>query len=237
MRSDEALKFVARCAQPGNVEELVGEYRSLTKSCGFAGCACGAWVGIGRQRTARFFFIDWPKSWLDLYMRRNFMQNDYVVAESRRRMTPFLWSEISAERKLNREEREVQAAVAAYGWSEIFAVPIHGPAGYHGLLTLASFESRPFSAEDRALLHLISLAIHHRCRGSAGPTIPETAPLTPRETECLQWVADGRSDAEIGRRIGISTATAHFHIEGAKRKLGVRSRVEAVALLILRGEI
>ncbi len=237
MRSDEAVNFVARCAAPGEVEGLIEEYRSLTRSYGFAGCACGAWVGIGRRRTARFFFNDWPKSWLDLYMSRNFMQDDFIVAESRRRMTPFLWTEISAERKLNRQEREIHAAFKAYGWREVFAVPIHGPAGYHGLLTLASFAPRRLSVEDRALLHMISLAIHHRCRGAAGATVPETAPLTPRETECLQWVADGRSDAEIGRRLGVSTATAHFHIESAKRKLGVRSRIEAVALLILRGEM
>jgi DNA-binding CsgD family transcriptional regulator len=37
--------------------------------------------------------------------------------------------------------------------------------------------------------------------------------------------------------VGISSATAHFHIEQAKRRLGVRTRVEAVAVGVLNGLI
>jgi LuxR family quorum sensing-dependent transcriptional regulator len=59
--------------------------------------------------------------------------------------------------------------------------------------------------------------------------------LSAREVECLQWAAAGKSDADIAVLVGIRPATAHFHIEQAKRRLGVRSRVEAVAVGVLRG--
>jgi len=45
----------------------------------------------------------------------------------------------------------------------------------------------------------------------------------------------GKTDWAIGELLGISKATAHFHIEQAKRKLGVGSRTQAVALLLLHG--
>lgn len=61
--------------------------------------------------------------------------------------------------------------------------------------------------------------------------------LTSREAECIRFAADGKSDAAIGATLGISTATAHFHMESVKKKLGVRSRIQAVALLVLKGEI
>ena len=61
--------------------------------------------------------------------------------------------------------------------------------------------------------------------------------MTHREVECLQWAALGKTDWEIGELLGVTKATAHFHIEQAKRKLGVKSRVQAVALLLLHGTI
>ena len=53
--------------------------------------------------------------------------------------------------------------------------------------------------------------------------------LTPRETEVLNVIADGLSNKEIGRRMDISLHTVKFHIESLLRKLGARSRAEAVA--------
>lgn len=61
--------------------------------------------------------------------------------------------------------------------------------------------------------------------------------LTPRELECMKWAAAGKSNWEIGQVLGISEATAHFHVENAKKKLGKLTRTEAVALLVLHGLI
>jgi DNA-binding NarL/FixJ family response regulator len=62
---------------------------------------------------------------------------------------------------------------------------------------------------------------------------PETL-LTPRETEVLALVADGLSNKEIARRLEISLHTVKFHVESLLRKLGARSRAEAVAKAIAR---
>ncbi|HEY1978811.1 MAG TPA: helix-turn-helix domain-containing protein [Xanthobacteraceae bacterium] len=63
------------------------------------------------------------------------------------------------------------------------------------------------------------------------------AKLSPREIECLQWAAAGKSDTDIAALVGVKPATAHFHIEQAKKRLGVKSRVEAVAVGVLQGII
>lgn len=55
-------------------------------------------------------------------------------------------------------------------------------------------------------------------------------PLTIREKEVLALLAEGKSDAEIARRLSIATATASKHVENIRQKLGASSRGEAVVM-------
>lgn len=55
----------------------------------------------------------------------------------------------------------------------------------------------------------------------------EVDDLTDREREILGLLADGRSNKEIARELGISDATVKVHIKHLLRKLGVKSRLEA----------
>jgi DNA-binding CsgD family transcriptional regulator len=86
---------------------------------------------------------------------------------------------------------------------------------------------------------MIARTVWECCRSSEGFGMfdPDRVQLSPREIECLQWAAAGKSDADIAVLVGIKPATAHFHIERAKKRLGVKTRVEAVAVGVLHGVI
>lgn len=53
--------------------------------------------------------------------------------------------------------------------------------------------------------------------------------VTPREREILALLADGLTMRQVGRRLGISSRTVESHVLSLYRKLGVHSRVQAVA--------
>jgi DNA-binding CsgD family transcriptional regulator len=53
--------------------------------------------------------------------------------------------------------------------------------------------------------------------------------LTPRELEVLATLAEGMTNKAIARRLNISLHTVKFHVESLFRKLGARTRTEAVA--------
>jgi DNA-binding CsgD family transcriptional regulator len=53
--------------------------------------------------------------------------------------------------------------------------------------------------------------------------------LTPRELEVLATLAEGMTNKAIARRLPISLHTVKFHVESLFRKLGARTRTEAVA--------
>ena len=53
-------------------------------------------------------------------------------------------------------------------------------------------------------------------------------PLTPRESEVLQLLAEGLSNRTIAARLGISEHTAKFHVNAILGKLGASTRTEAI---------
>lgn len=69
------------------------------------------------------------------------------------------------------------------------------------------------------------------------PERVSSALLTPREVEVLARVSAGNSNKVIARELGISLHTVKFHIESLFRKLGVRTRAEAVARALERRTI
>jgi two-component system NarL family response regulator len=59
--------------------------------------------------------------------------------------------------------------------------------------------------------------------------------LTPRETDVLRLVAEGKRDREIALLLGLSEPTIRTHMTHILAKLGTRSRTEAVVVAISRG--
>lgn len=53
-------------------------------------------------------------------------------------------------------------------------------------------------------------------------------PLTPREQEVLNLLAEGLPNKTIALKLGISEHTVKFHVNAIMSKLGVQSRTEAV---------
>jgi two-component system response regulator DegU len=64
-----------------------------------------------------------------------------------------------------------------------------------------------------------------------------TAPLTHREAQILNYVAEGNSNKQIARILEISEQTIKNHVSSILRKLNANDRAHAVALAIRNGWI
>jgi DNA-binding NarL/FixJ family response regulator len=74
-----------------------------------------------------------------------------------------------------------------------------------------------------------ALAVPHQ-RGDAVPEPPRRrVDLTERELQVLRGMAEGKSNAEIGRDLYVSEDTVKTHARRLFRKLGARDRAHAVA--------
>jgi DNA-binding NarL/FixJ family response regulator len=62
-------------------------------------------------------------------------------------------------------------------------------------------------------------------------------PLTDREMEVLQLIAQGLANKQIAANLSISEHTVKFHVSSIYTKLGVGNRTEAVRMGVRRGLI
>jgi len=69
----------------------------------------------------------------------------------------------------------------------------------------------------------------------ADPDAPRTAPLSKREREILQKVADGATTRQVATELGISPHTVKTHLERIFEKLSANDRAQAVAIAIRTG--
>ena len=72
-----------------------------------------------------------------------------------------------------------------------------------------------------------------RPRQTATPALVE--PLTPREMEVLQLLAQGLANKAIAERLRISDHTAKFHVNAILGKLDAESRTEAIVQAVRLG--
>lgn len=64
---------------------------------------------------------------------------------------------------------------------------------------------------------------------SAAPSSPSAPRLTARELDVLRLLADGLATAAMAERLDLSRATVRVHVQKIFEKLGVHSRVAAIA--------
>ncbi|HZC05772.1 MAG TPA: response regulator transcription factor [Ktedonobacterales bacterium] len=67
------------------------------------------------------------------------------------------------------------------------------------------------------------------------PVSEQAEPLTAREREVLQLLAQGIPNKQIAQRLSISEHTVKFHVSAIMTKLGAASRTEAVTTAARRG--
>jgi DNA-binding CsgD family transcriptional regulator len=76
------------------------------------------------------------------------------------------------------------------------------------------------------------LMLQERRTGPADPAeLMAALPVTRRQAQVLALLGEGRSDAEIAHRLGISVRTVGHHVEHILRRLGVSNRTAAARLI------
>lgn len=183
-----------------------------------------------------------PKAFIADYDMRGYSHFNPLLKQAERSAMPFTAHEIS-HRHLSEPEHEVLSFIKdKLDLTDGYIVPMR--CATHGDGTVLFGGNAPKQDPlKQSVLNMLGHCVYGHINDLIAslkikPVDSERAqPLTARERECLQWVARGKTDFEIGIILGISARTARFHIENSKRKLGVASRVQAVTSALRGGVI
>lgn len=194
-------------------------------------------VDIARRNRATFVGMHWPEDWRRYYFASGLIERDPLLENLGRYGGPFTWAELRADRRLALLGTEALDKLAEAGWRDGLAVPLRRTNTRFGIVSIIAREL--ISPAQKLELVPLCLAYHAAVIPLArrdGFDMPP-AGLTPREIECIALVAAGQADPQIGATLGISTATAHEHVERAKRRLSTRTRAELAAVAVSLGII
>lgn len=197
--------------------------------------ACGE-IDLKNRDRVVFYSMQWSESWRRFYLE-HFLDRDPLLRFIEDAEEPLTWSEWRASKRLTAEEKAAFHLVGQHGWVDGFALPVPRRGSHIGLVSVVC--RRLLEPCDKLFLTHASFCYLERIRTVITPRDFPVAPLgmAPRELECLRLVAQGHSDREIGKTLNISISTAHEHVQGAMKRVGVKSRAEAVALAIAFGAI
>ncbi|QEX23041.1 hypothetical protein FRZ61_29760 [Hypericibacter adhaerens] len=126
-------------------------------------------------------------------------------------------------------------AMSEAGMHDALCSTAYGPDRKVASLHLG-FPHDSFAPDEVAAIQMAGLMLTERIMEIGEPPAVEGGSLlTPRERDCLAYVAEGKSDWEIAKILGISQVTAKFHVDNARRKLGAVNRAHAVARFVSWG--
>lgn len=199
--------------------------------------SCFAYLALPRQLGKQPLVIStYPASWVAHYLHNHYERFDPVVTQALQNPEPFRWGAGLSVKHISSVQQELLSEASQFGIRFGFTVPIHDGRGPIAALTFAADQQQPqfencINSHAR-VLQLMALYFHAHVRRKLSDNRKiGNGLLSPRERECLEWAAQGKSAWEIGCILGISRNTVAYYLENAKGKLGVRTVVQAVTLL------
>jgi LuxR family quorum sensing-dependent transcriptional regulator len=174
--------------------------------------------------------------WFDLYTKEQFVLFDPIIHRLWHTRMPFEWRELEDDSVRGSRAAEVMDRRRDFALLNGLTVPICGPSGVRGLVSIAGEHIR-LTSHFKRVFHLTALYAFTHIRKLCHHCPGETAPLTRREREVLIWTAHGKSAWQVGEILSITKRTVDEHIQNATHKLHAANKTHAVAVALHDGII
>lgn len=232
-----ALDYISRIGSETDVDTMLMRLREIVGEFGFESFLLTGVPDPGRRIDGYIMLSGWNEDWLERYVTRDYVQIDPIARRLQSAADPFTWSESIAGRRIGSAARKVMDEAASFGMNDGLCVPLYDLDGRRSVLSLAATRV-DLSPAERGVLHLLGIYCQNHIRELIGAGAQSDRPtLSPRERECLQWTAAGKTSWEISSILNLSQNTTDDYIASATRKLGAANRTQAVAEGIRRGII
>jgi len=227
---DIAQAFVERCANTEPLDALKCAFRKAIHELGFRDFSCCSHVDPATPRAQAVVFQSYPAEWIRFISETRLYVIDPVRCYAARSLLPFFWDSKEFRASLTAAQENFLIKAESYGIAGGYTVPLHRPGSPVASCSVIPHSETKQPASFGAIQIMASFMYEALHRNLPDMTVSnlKRLRLSNRERQCLEIAAQGKSDWEIAKIVGISERTVHAHIEKAKRRLGVTTRVQAI---------
>ena len=169
-----------------------------------------------------------PPDLLKRYIRDKLFLIDPIPIHAQKTTVPFKWSEIGKLTNLKPEQKALMKEFIKAGLGDGYAFQVFGPGGRNGVFGFGWRNTgRTFKQTMLNEIRCVCQAVHLRYCESLEQKIPAAIGLSNRERQVLEWVARGKSNADIATIMGVSAHTVDAYLRRIFLKLGTTDRVTA----------
>lgn len=230
-------------AATGPEDRWAAIQRTLTE---LGATAVNAAVICEREERPFWFRSTLAEGTVDAYVRDGFLASDFIVKHAARSRLPLRWRTLDRiGYEADPEHRGFAGFVRDSGERSIVCLSATGwPGSGAGTITYCSTLD-PAEAMDSGNLHRVETAIRLLLPWLDWPEDLQGADLlairdpelSVREAQALRLLAGGMMNARIADAMGIGEAMVAKHLRAARRKLGAKTREEAVAKAVRAARI
>lgn len=219
--------------------ELADLLSSILRDFGFRYYAVVNHVDLAAPPAGSVRLTNYPESWRKRSSSHLYYADDPVLMTAQKLSLPFTWDDIPQYLQLTPRQKTILAEARAAGLTHGYTVPIHIPGQVSGSCSFV-YDDGEIDPACFPAAHYVGIYAFNAALRLARPeafNCPSPTRLTDRQKQCLALAARGKSDWSIGQLLRLSQQTVHMHIENAKKRYGVASRVEAVVRALFDGEL
>lgn len=235
-----ARQFAERSFALATKAELANAMESCGRELGFKYFAIIHHVDLRKARGALVHIDNYPASWSEHFISSRLFLDDPVLHASLTTNLGFSWDYLPKLIRLRSKQHRILEAAGREGLHSGFTVPANIPGEAHGSCSFACASERAFPNDCVLALQLVgSFAFQAArriiCGGS--PTRSQVVQLTPRQRDCVELAAQGKTDWEIGTILGLKEDSVTKVIDAARRSYDVANRTELVVAALFDGQI
>ncbi|WP_165799682.1 LuxR family transcriptional regulator [Sphingomonas oleivorans] len=244
---DKFIELSRQIREPKELERLVA---GITTEMGFDHYALIHHVDLSPMDAERSHMkngtlvalTDYPEAWVETYIKRNIVANDPVLIASQRSTVGFRWEDVPNLVKLTSAHRAITADTRQAGLENGFTVPAHVPGEANGSCNFAVRTGHPLPERNLRMAQLIGAFAFQAARAMVMnardmSTYVRRVNLTPRQLECVALAAQGKSDWEIARILGIGEESVKHHFKMARQQYDVPTRIQAAFRAVFDGQL
>lgn len=233
MQLETSLALMASLSQATDAADL---HRRVEKSVRAIGCEhflIAMEVRLPAGPDIQHVDSGYPELWQRRYQEKQFVRVDPTLGYCKTNTAPVIWN----PSMYSEMSHELMEESSSYGLGNGVSVGVHASSSVKSMFSIA--RDKPFLDDQEATLvkaagQLIANAVHVKTAELIMPGLFSALapPLTEREYACLQLAALGKGSGVISDLLNIAEPTVNYHLNKVMKKLGVATRVQAVAMAV-----